>query len=114
MAVRISDNQALYCESAVAPSMPFSAAILAVFAIVLLVPGVAIGYGLSRKLNEIAGMTGIPLAAIAVAFGWAVIILGTYLADMLRPLEEWRYGFTTAVTAVWVTLWQIRATCLEA
>ena len=88
-------------------------AIFGVTALLLFLPGVAIGHGLSRNLPEIAGMTGLPVAGMAMAFGWAVAVLGVMLADAIRPVDDWQYGFTMLATGFWITIWVIRATLLE-
>ena len=44
-------------------------AVFGVTALVMVAPGAAIGHGLSRNLNDIAGMAGVPVAALATAFG---------------------------------------------
>ncbi len=85
-------------------------AIFGVTALVLLAPGVAIGHGLSRNLTDIAGMAGLPVAFSAVAFGWAVVILGVGLANMIRPLGDWQYGLTMMATCFWATAWTLNTT----
>jgi len=82
-------------------------------AIVLAAPGVSIGYGLGRKLSEIAGMTGLPLLVLVCAFGWAVVYLGVLLADTMRTLGDWQHAIAVAATGFWVTLWLVRAILLE-
>ena len=84
-----------------------------VIALLLAAPGVAIGYGMGRKLPEIAGMTGVPLLVVASAFVWAVVCFGVILASTLRPLGDWQHAFIIAVTGLWGTLWLIRMTVLE-
>ena len=93
--------------------LPARWAIVGVTTLVLIAPGVAIGHGLSRRLTEIAGMAGVPVAAIAITFGWAVAILAVVLASMLRPLGEWQYEIAIAGTGFWTMLWQLKATLLE-
>ena len=88
-------------------------ATLILFCVVMIAPGVAIGHGLSRKLTEIAGMVSIPLSAMAVAFGWAVAVLGVVLADMLRPLGDWQCGFAWLTTGFWISLWLVKTTWIE-
>ncbi len=79
---------------------------------VLAVPGVAIGHGLAGKLTDKAGMGGFPLAAIAIAFGWAVVWFGVVLANSVLPIGDWQYGYTMVATGCWMTLWVMKATLL--
>jgi len=85
-------------------------ALLMLFA---LVPGVAIGHGLSKKLTEAAGMVSLILTAVAVLFGLGVVFAGMTLATLIQPIGEWQYRFTMFATGFWTTAWIIRATLME-
>jgi hypothetical protein len=88
-------------------------AMLGVIALVLAAPGTAIGYGLWRKLPDIAGMSGFLIAGLAVVFGFAVVMGGVMLANALRPLGEWQYVFTIFGTTLWLAVWIIRSALVE-
>ena len=93
--------------------VPASVGLLGLTALVLVAPGVAIGYGLGRKLPEVAGMTGVPLLVVACVLGAAVVYFGVALAGMLRPLGDWQHSFAIGVTGLWVTLWLLKIMLLD-
>lgn len=88
-------------------------AILGVIALVLAAPGTAIGYGLWRKLPDIAGMSGFPIAGLALIFGAAVVMGGVMLGNAFRPLGGWQYGFIIFGTALWLAVWIIKSALVE-
>lgn len=77
------------------------------------VPGIAIGHALSRRLTEIAGMAGPPVALLALGFGWAVVILGVLLPGLLRPLGDWQEVLVIGFTGLWTLLWVAKSTLVE-
>ena len=87
--------------------------IFGLITVVMAVPGVAIGHALAKNLTDTAGMSGLPVAVMAIAFGWAVVILGVVLAHTIRPVGDWQYGFTVVATGCSTTLWLIKATLLQ-
>ncbi len=76
-------------------------------------PGVTIGHGLARKMEEITGMTGLPVAAMAIVFGWAIAVLAVVIAHSVRPIGDWQHGYVTVATGMSATLWVIKATMLD-
>lgn len=88
--------------------------VLALGAVALGVPGMAIAQALGRDLVEVAGMTSLLLTAVAILCGWGVVIGGATLADLIWPtMADWQFGFVTIATGVWVTLGLFRLTLLE-
>ncbi len=79
----------------------------------LAIPGVALGYALGRNLTERAGFVSPIVTVIAALFGWGVIVAGVEIADQLRPLHDWRSGFTEMATGIFATMWIIKTTLLE-
>lgn len=77
------------------------------------VAGAAIAHVLAKKLTDVAGMSGLPVAVMAIAFGWALAVLSVLVADAFRPLGDWQYGFAVVGTGCGCSLWLIKATLLD-
>jgi hypothetical protein len=88
-------------------------AVMGVTALVLAAPGAAIAYALWSKLCDIAGMSGWPIAGMALIFGLFVVVGGVMLSNAIRPLGEWQYSFTMFGTATWLTVCIIRLVLTE-
>ena len=83
-------------------------------AVVMAAAGTAIACVLAKNLTVVAGMSGLPVALMAIAFGWAVAVLSVLVADSVRPLGDWQYGFAVVGTGCGCSLWLLKATLLDA
>jgi hypothetical protein len=88
-------------------------AVMGVTGLILAAPGTAIGYALWRKLPDLAGMSGFPVAGMALLFGAVVVIVGVVVAHAIRPLEDWQYMFTMFGTMTWLSAWIIRSALVD-
>ena len=88
-------------------------AVMGVTALILAAPGTAMGYGLWRRLPDIAGMTGFPIAGMALGFGAVVVVVGVVIAHSIRPLGDWQYGFILFGTMTWLAAWIIKSVLTE-
>ena len=79
----------------------------------LAVPGVALGYTLSRGLTDRAGLVSPLITVIAVVFAWAVVYGGPEISNQFRPLHDWRSAFVVIVPGVFATVWIVKSTLLE-
>ena len=84
-----------------------------VLGLLLSVPGVIIGYALSRGLTDRAGLISPIVTVIAAAAAWAILYGGVQIGDYFRPLHDWRNGFVVIAASVFATLWIIKATLIE-
>lgn len=88
-------------------------AIMAMIALVSVVPGTAIGHGMSYGMTDAAGIIGFSVAFIVVVGILLGMWVGTEVASWLRPINDWQLGISHMAAAGWASLWAIKATVLE-
>ena len=82
-------------------------------AIILTIPGIAIGHVLMTGLADRAGFQSMLLGALAAAFAIGTIIGGIALAEVFQPLPGWWGGFTAIAMSLFAVAWIIRIAVLE-
>lgn len=103
----------LLVASQVLNFLTISMSIFAMIAVIAIVPGVAIGYGLTKGLTERAGFTGLVLGTIPVVGSIVSVVCGANLATLITPIGDWQLGFASIATAVWASLWSLKTVVFE-
>jgi len=88
---------------------PFDPFAMGGVALIFIVPGVAIGHVISRRLNDIAGCQSLLFTALAAAFEVAIAIGGVKIAEIWRPMPNWG-GFVAMCATLYAALWTLRNT----
>jgi len=103
----------LWVAAPVLNFLTLSMSILVMICVVMLAPGVAIGYGLSRGTTDAAGMIGLAVAMVIVIGACLSVWLGMKIATAIRPIGDWQLGLTVISTSTWATLWAVKAAVFE-
>jgi hypothetical protein len=90
-------------------AFPFSIFAMGGVAVLFIVPGVAIGHVVSRRLNDIAGAQSYLFTIMAVVCEIAVAMGGVEIAQIWRPLPQWA-DFIAMTATAYAALWTWRNT----
>lgn len=86
---------------------PFNSRSLGGVAVILALPGIAIGHALAGSLVDAAGFTSWLLVIMAAGTAAIVVIAGVLLAGLLHPMPIWS-GFVMMATWAFATGWCVR------
>ncbi len=82
-------------------------------AIVCVIPGMAIGYALSRDLEEKAGFQSLLLTMMASLAAAGTVAGGLGLSHLLRPVGGWVVTFIFIATTAFALGWIVRQTLVD-
>lgn len=98
----------------VANMLPMHWTQFALVAAIMAIPGGLIGAFLAKDLTERAGFVSMVLTGITLVFAWGVVLGGSFIAGMIRPLGDWQSLVATGAAAGVATVWVVKNTLLDA